>query len=80
MTASGVLFSEPDSFKRFLRRCGNSLCAASAAIDPDDAASVGLAGFAEVPLAGWEMEALERVSELAEAKDERKPPFNPVAS
>lgn len=80
MAASAVPFSEPDSFKRFLRRCGNTFCAASVAIGPDDAASVELAGFVEVSLAGWEMEALDGVSELAEAKDERNPPFNPVAS
>jgi hypothetical protein len=80
MTASGEVFSEPDSFKRFLRRCGNSFCVASAAIGPDDAASVELVGLAEVLLAGWEMEGLDGPSALADAKDEINPPFNPVAS
>ena len=66
MTASGVTLSEPVSFKRFLRRWGNSFCTASAAIDPDEGGSIVLAGCAVVSLADWE-EALDGVSEWADA-------------
>jgi hypothetical protein len=51
MTASGEALSEPASFKRFLRRCGNSFCAAPAAIGSDDADLGVLAVLGAVSLA-----------------------------
>lgn len=74
MTGSAWAFSEPDSFNLFLRRCGSSSLLVSVAIDSEDVASLELVWFAGVLFADWGVE-VDVWSELADANEERRPPF-----
>lgn len=74
MTGSAGPFSEPNSFSRFLRRCGSSSLLASVAIGLEDVASL-LVWFAGVSFTGWEMGEGDVWSELADANEDRRPPF-----
>lgn len=76
MTGSaGPPLPEPDSFSRFLRRCGSSSLFASVAIGSEDVASLGLVLLAKVSFAVWEVDKLDVPSALADANEDRMPPL-----